>query len=231
MESSLLSAWTALWLGIMTSLSPCPLATNVTAVSYIGRLVGNPRKVLGAGLLYTAGRALAYVLLCATVTLGLLSIPGVSFFLQRRMNQLLGPLLLLTGIVLLFAERITFSGGGGRLAVLIHKCADRGCLWGAGPMGFLFALSLCPVSAALFFGSLIPLAVKHKSIFFLPTLFGAGTAIPAVALAVALALGGGAVGKAYNRMSGFERWARWATAALFILVGGYMTFTSIQNGL
>lgn len=231
MESSLLSAWTALWLGILTSLSPCPLATNVTAVSYIGRLVGSPRKVLGAGLLYTAGRALAYILLCATVTLGILSIPGVSFFLQRRMNQLLGPLLLLTGVFLLFAERVAFSGGGGKLGALIQRCADRGGLWGAGPMGFLFALSLCPVSAALFFGSLIPLAVKYKSIIFLPTLYGAGTAIPAVALAVALALGGGAVGRAFNRMIGFERWARWATAALFILVGGYMAFTTLRGGL
>jgi len=231
MNDVLMSSITAFWLGILTSISPCPLATNVTAVSYIGRLLGSPRKVLGAGLLYTVGRALAYIFLCVTVTLGLLSIPGVSFFLQKRMNQWLGPLLLLTGFFLLFVERITVWSGGGKLNFLIQKCADRGGLWGAGPMGFLFALSLCPVSAALFFGSLIPLAVKQKSIVFLPTLYGAGTAIPAVALAVALALGGGAVGKAYNQMKSVEHWARWATAALFIGVGAFMTITTLRGGL
>lgn len=231
MEVLLLEWSAALWLGVLTSLSPCPLATNVTAVSYIGRLVGNPRRVLWAGLLYMGGRALAYVLLCAAVTWGLLSIPGVSFFLQRRMNQLLGPLLLLTGLFLVYANRFVFLRGGGKFNALVERMAQGGGLWGAGPMGFLFALSLCPVSAALFFGSLVPLAVKHKSVFFLPTLYGVGTAIPAVFIAVGLALGGGAVGKAYNRMSGIERWARWATAALFILIGGYMTAMSLGGGL
>lgn len=231
MEPSLLASWMAFWLGILTSLSPCPLATNVTAVSYIGRLMGNPRRVLWAGLLYTVGRALAYVLLSATVMWGLLSIPGVSFFLQRRMGQWLGPVLLVTGVFLLLAEKVAFAGGGGKLGPLIQKCADKGGLWGAAPMGFLFAMSLCPVSAALFFGSLIPLAVKHKSIILFPTLYGAGTAVPAVTLAVALALGGGAVGRAFNRISGFERWARWATAAVFILVGGSMTITTLRAAL
>ncbi|HRY29016.1 MAG TPA: aromatic aminobenezylarsenical efflux permease ArsG family transporter [Elusimicrobiota bacterium] len=220
---------TALWLGILTSLSPCPLAANVTAVAYIGRLVGHPRHVLWAGLLYTIGRALAYLMLCAVVVFGLLSIPGVSFFLQRRMGQLLGPLLVLTGLFLVFAERFSFSGGG-RFSALVQRCVDRGGLWGAAPMGFLFALSLCPVSAALFFGSLIPLAVKHNSIALLPTVYGAGTAIPAVVVAVALAFGGGALGKAYNRLSGIERWARWATAGIFILAGAYMAITTIRNG-
>jgi len=229
MDSFLFVPASAFWLGLLTSLSPCPLATNVTAVAYIGRLVGRPSRVFWAGLLYTLGRALAYVLLCAVVTWGLLSIPGVSFFLQRRMNQVLGPILLLTGLFLVFAERFKLSSGGGRFSALIQRCADHGGWWGAAPMGFLFALSLCPVSAALFFGSLIPLTVKHKSIMLLPTVYGAGTAVPAVVIAIALSWGGGAVGRAYNRMSGVEHWARWVTATLFILVGVYMTVTTLRG--
>jgi len=225
-----LVGWSAIWLGVLTSLSPCPLATNVTAVSYIGRFLAHPRRVFWAGILYTGGRALAYVALCAVVTAGLLSIPGVSFFLQRRMGQLLGPLLLLTGIVLAFAEKFSFGGSGGRLSAFVKNIADRGGVWGAGPMGLLFALSLCPVSAALFFGSLVPLSVKHGSIVLLPTLYGAGTAVPAVVVAAALGLGGGAVGRAYHRLSGLERWARRATAGIFIVVGVAMTVSALRSG-
>jgi hypothetical protein len=224
------SAWAwpaALWLGVLTSLSPCPLATNVTAVSYIGRLVGLPRRVLSAGLLYTAGRAAAYILLCSAVTWGLLAVPAVSFFLQKRMNQFLGPLLLLTGLFLAFAERLAFSGAGGNFAALAKTWADKGSHWGAAPMGFLFALALCPVSAALLFGSLLPLAVKHGSAVALPAVYGAGTAVPAVIVAGALAWGGGAVGRAFGRMSAIERWARRGTAGLFVLVGGYLTLVHV----
>ena len=98
MNEPLAAAATALWLGILTSISPCPLASNIAAVSYIGRRVGEPRSVLLAGIAYSLGRAFTYVAVAAVVVSSLLSVPGVSFFLQQRMNQLLGPLLVLAGL-------------------------------------------------------------------------------------------------------------------------------------
>ncbi|HNC74814.1 MAG TPA: aromatic aminobenezylarsenical efflux permease ArsG family transporter [Elusimicrobiota bacterium] len=226
MESFPLASWTALWLGVLTSLSPCPLATNITAVAYIGRLVGRPRAVLAAGLLYTVGRSAAYLLLCAGVALGLLSIPGLSQFLQRRMNQALGPLLILTGILLFTVDRFT-AGGTGRWVASAQRWADKGGVWGAGLLGFVFAASFCPLSAALFFGSLVPLTVSHRSPLLLPSLYGLGTAIPAVILAVTLSVGGTLVARVYNRMSGLEKWGRRLTGGLFILVGVYLTLIHV----
>ncbi|MGW8258007.1 MAG: hypothetical protein ACWGMZ_11015, partial [Thermoguttaceae bacterium] len=45
----------ALWLGILTSISPCPLATNIAAISYIGRRVDSSKQVFLTGLVYTLG--------------------------------------------------------------------------------------------------------------------------------------------------------------------------------
>lgn len=213
---SLPAAATALWIGVMTSVSPCPLATNVAAISFVGRRLGNPGQVLAGGLLYTAGRAVAYTALGVLLVASLISAPAISLALQKHMNRILGPLLILVGMVLLDLLPLRIPGGGagspGRKWV-------EGSVWGAGALGFLFALSFCPVSAALFFGSLIPLAVKHESPLLLPALYGAGTAVPVLGFAVATALGAKSVGGAFRRVVAAERWARAATGVIFIVVG------------
>jgi len=138
----------ALYLGVLTSISPCPLATNIAAISYIGRKVDSPRSVLHAGLLYTLGRCLLYLGLATLLTTTAMSIPAVSVFLQRYMHLVLGPVLLLLGMFLV--GLITFTIGGTIMTEGMQKRVDSMGVWGALLLGVLFAVSFCPTSAAWF---------------------------------------------------------------------------------
>jgi cytochrome c-type biogenesis protein len=210
----------ALWLGILTAVSPCPLATNVAALSFLAKQVSNPKRVLWGGTAYTLGRIFTYTVLAAFLVSGLLSVPSASFFLQKHLNQLMGPVLVLTGAVLLgFLPLPTLSfGGGEKLQKLGSSGAPGAFLMGAG-----FALAFCPVSAALFFMGLIPLALKEGSRFLLPSLYGFGTALPVALLAVAVAFGVKKAAEAFNRMTTFEKWMRLLTGWVFVALGVYMT--------
>jgi cytochrome c biogenesis protein CcdA len=219
---SVISAGSAVWLGLLTSISPCPLATNVVAISYLGRQVDSPRHVLGGGLLYTLGRTAAYVALGFVFVMGLLSMPETSQFLQRHMNRILGPVLIVVGVFLLEVIRPVLPGLGRRGERLRQLLESKG-VWGAAPLGALFALSFCPISAALFFGSLIPLSVRFDSPVLYPTLYGAGTALPVVGFAVLIAFGTRFVAQAFDSLAVVERWARRLTGLVFIGVGIYMT--------
>ncbi len=221
MESLLLVTGSALWLGLLTSISPCPLATNVLAISYVGNRVDKPVRVLLAGLIYTLGRTISYIVVALIVVKSLLSIPAVSMFLQQNLNQILGPLLLAVGLLLMDVVPWPWAGSGSAFFERIQtRVSDLG-LWGAGLLGFVFALTFCPVSAALFFGSLIPLAVKHESPVLLPSLYGIGTALPVVVCSVILAFAANRISKAFNALTVIEHWMRRITAAVFIVVGGY----------
>lgn len=217
-ELALASA-TAFWLGILTSISPCPLATNIAAVSYVGRRVGSTRRVLFSGLLYTLGRTLAYVVLGILVVGAALSIPRISFFLQKYANRLLGPILILAGMVLVELIRIDFSTAA--VGEKMQKRVDALGMWGALLLGVVFALSFCPLSAALFFGSLVPIALRLGSSIILPSVYGVATGLPVLVFAVLIAFGAGRVGQAYNKLVPFEKWARRVTGGVFILVGVY----------
>ena len=218
---------TALWLGILTSISPCPLASNIAAVSYVGRRVGAPRRVVLAGVAYSLGRALTYVLVATVVVTSLLSVPSVSFFLQRRMNQVLGPLLIVAGLVMLGRLRLPWFQGRGA-GVFEQRLAGAG-IPGAALLGAIFALSFCPVSAGLFFGGLLPLATGSRSRFILPAIYGVGTGLPVVALATLLAFGAGGIGRAFDALTRFERVATRVTGGVFVLAGIYLVLTHIAG--
>ena len=221
MTDLIVSLGSALWLGILTSISPCPLASNLAAISFVGRSVGSPARVLAAGLVYSLGRAITYVLVGMLVVSSVLSIPSVSFFLQERMNQVLGPLLIVVGIIILGAVRLPLpSWSWGQ--TLQQKSARAGVA-GAGVLGILFALSFCPVSAGLFFGALIPLAVNAHSRIAVPAAYGLGTGLPVVVFAVLLVLGAQWVGKAFSVATKIERGARPVTGVIFILAGLYLS--------
>lgn len=222
MDSYLLALGSAIWLGILTSISPCPLATNIAAISYIGKRVDRPGMVLLSGLMYTLGRMVTYIVLGVIVVTSVLSIPDVALFLQKNMIKILGPILIIVGVILLDIITLRLPGFG-----VSNKLSDRVAkwgIWGAGALGLLFALSFCPVSAALFFGSLIPLAVDHQSSIIMPTVYGIGTALPVVAFAILIALGTRFVGSVFNKIGVFEKWARRITAIVFILIGAYYTW-------
>lgn len=211
----------AFWLGILTSISPCPLATNIAAVSYVSKRVGEPRHVLLTGFLYTLGRTLTYLVLGILLVYSLMSAPLLSSVLQKYMNMVLGPLLILLGMLLL--ELITINMASRGIGDAMKQRIERLGIWGAGLLGILFALSFCPTSAALFFGSLLPLAIQQESGILLPTSYGLATGLPVMVFAVCIALGANRVAQVYNRVVAFERYARYVTGVIFILVGIYYT--------
>jgi cytochrome c biogenesis protein CcdA len=225
MDSYSVALGSAVWLGILTSISPCPLATNIAAISYIGRRVDNPRKVVAAGLLYTCGRMVTYLVLGILIVASVLSIPELAMFLQQNMNKFLGPILIVVGMFLL--GLISFSLPGGGIGARMQGRVERFGIWGAGLLGLLFALSFCPVSAALFFGSLIPLAIDHSSSVLMPTVYGIGTALPVIVFAFVIAVSTRLVGVMFDKLKTVEKWARLITGVVFIAVGIYYTLIYI----
>jgi len=225
MSEFFVGALSALWLGILTSISPCPLATNIAAVSFIGRRIGRTRVVLLTGLLYTLGRILTYVILGILLVTSALSIPQVSHLLQKYMNKILGPVLIFVGMILLELIRINISGPG--LSEKMQKRVESYGILGAGLLGIIFALSFCPISAALFFGSLLPLSVKYESGFALPALYGLGTGLPVFLFAVLMAFGAQSVAKAFNKLTQLEWWVRRITGGIFIAIGIYFCLAHI----
>ena len=216
----------ALWLGILTSISPCPLATNIAAVSFIGKRVDKPLKVLLAGTLYTLGRTLSYFAVAFIAVQSIVSTPTVAMFLQSNMNQIIGPILVIAGILLLDVIPWPWTGSNSLAASMQGKVEKLGLL-GALLLGLVFALTFCPVSAALFFGSLIPLAVKHESSLLMPVTYGIGTALPVVVFSALIAFATHRVSKAFNILTKVEPWMRRGTAIIFIAVGVYYSLAYV----
>lgn len=172
----------ALWLGLLTAVSPCPLATNLAATAYLSRRVESRSRAVGGALAYTLGRIAAYGSIAGILSFGVASAPALSQGLQRWMPPLLGPMLILTGMVLIGLLSLPL---GMRLAnqASAEKWASRG-LSGEWVLGFLFALSFCPVSAALFFGSLLPATLGSGRVAVPVMLYGIGTAAPVAAFSL-----------------------------------------------
>lgn len=219
MEYGIAQIASVIWLGILTSISPCPMATNIAATTYIGKQINSAYATVIAATAYTIGRTISYIIISIFIITGLISIPGVANFLQIHMNQMLCPILLVTGVFILELIPLRLPNFGPNEKTL-KKLADSGLL-GAVAMGSLFALSFCPVSAALFFGSVIPLSLKFHSSVFLPFLYGVGTAAPVIGIAFILAYSTRFAGIFFNKLSIVERWLRRITGGLFVLVGVY----------
>jgi len=216
---------TAVWLGILTSVSPCPLASNIAAVSFISRRITQRNTVFFSGILYTIGRSLTYIFLGILIVKTLVDVPILSDFLQRYVNKILGIVLILVGMVLLDLLKIPLPipSVSGNIA---KKLAEKGS-FGSLPLGILFALAFCPVSAALFFGGLIPIAVKADSGIGLPLIYGIGTALPVLFFAFLVAAGTGYVSNFYYRITKIESYTKKLTGIIFILVGIYYALAYI----
>ncbi|MFO7760459.1 MAG: aromatic aminobenezylarsenical efflux permease ArsG family transporter [Desulfobia sp.] len=224
MELTAFPMISALWFGILTSISPCPLATNIAATTFIGKQIETRYGTLAAGLAYTGGRALAYILICFIIVFGLFSIPGVSMFLQQYMNKLLGPVLIIVGLLIADIIPLRLPAWGNGSSPFIRRLSNGGII-GSIFLGFIFALSFCPVSAALFFGSVIPLALKFESGIWLPLWYGIGTALPVIGFAMLLAYGTRAAAAFIKGLTFMERYLRRLTAAVFIGIGIYFSVT------
>lgn len=227
MQSYYLDIFSAFWLGILTSISPCPLATNIAAVSFISRNLGSSKKVLWSGLLYAAGRMLTYVAIAVLAVVSLLSLPEVSFFLESNMHKIIGPLLVVVGIILLDVIPISFSAS--LVGNSVQEKAGKWGIWGSGLLGIIFALTFCPLSAALFFGSLIPLAIDGKSPVMMPSVYGLGTALPVVAFALVMVFSVKSIGKIFAKLTQIEKWVRKLTAVIFIGAGSYLLLKNLMG--
>lgn len=228
---SFMAIFGALWLGIQTSISPCPLATNIAAVAFLGRTVADPKKVLLSGLVYAIGRTVAYVGL-SVIILWLLKDQiatgsTLSNVLQKYGLLVLGPLLILLGMLLL--NMLNLPGSLNLVGAGLQEKASRGGFWWAAILGFIFAISFCPASAALFFLLLIPLAAANESMFALPTLYGIGTALPVIIFALLMVFANQLVAKTFNSLTIVEKWVRLGAGVVFIGAGLFYCLTMIYG--
>jgi len=220
LENSQFPIISAFVLGLMTAISPCPLATNITAIAYIGKDIENKRQVFLNGFIYTLGRAISYTLIGLIFFFGVSQF-NVSSFFQEWGEKLLGPLLILIGLMMTGVLKL----GLGNLNNVIQKYTENKKLnfWSVLFIGVLFALAFCPYSGVLYFGILIPMTVASAKGLYLPIVFAFATGLPVIIFAYLLAFTISGVGKLYNRIKIFEKWFRYIVAVLFIGVGIYYT--------
>ena len=224
-ENSGMPVLTAFALGLLTALSPCPLATNIAAVGFISRDTGSRRRIFRNGLLYTLGRTVAYTAL-GLVLIGLLkegaAIFRVQKYIARYGEMIIGPVLLVMALFMLAGHRLPlpsfgFSGRG-------EDLAQRGG-WGAFLLGVLFALAFCPSSGILYFGMLIPLSATSAAGWLLPAVFAVATALPVLVIAWILAFSAQRIGTVYGRMQTVRKWLNTGVGILFTAVGTYYCIT------
>jgi len=221
LENSTMPWLSAMVLGLMTAISPCPLATNITAVGYISKDIENRDRVFINGLLYTFGRAVTYTAIALVIYLGVDQFKFSGFF-QRYGEKILGPLLIIIGLFMLDIIKVKFPGMSGLTSKMQKKTR-----WGYLDvilLGLVFALAFCPYSGVLYFGMLVPMTVASASGLYLPIVFAIATGIPVVIFAWILAYAVSGIGTVYNRVKVFERWFRRIIAVLFIAVGIYYVF-------
>ena len=218
MSNSSLPIVTAFILGLMTAISPCPLATNITAIGFISKDVEDKQRVFLNGLIYTAGRAIAYTLLALIIFIGADQFE-VSGWFQKYGEKLIGPLLIIIGLLMLDILKIKFPGLGNLTKKFQEK--SKHTYWDVLLLGVLFALAFCPYSGVLYFGMLIPMTVSSASGLYLPVVFAIATGIPVIIFAWLIAYTVSGVGKLYHRLKTFEIWFRRVISVLFIGVGIY----------
>ncbi|HKL07157.1 MAG TPA: aromatic aminobenezylarsenical efflux permease ArsG family transporter [Bacteroidales bacterium] len=218
MSNSSLPMLSAFVLGLMTAISPCPLATNITAIGFISKDVEHQKKVFKNGLVYTLGRAISYTLLAVIIFIGADQFK-ISGWFQQYGEKILGPLLIIIGLFMLDLIKIKFPGMSG----LTKRFQENGTsnYWEVLLLGIIFALAFCPYSGVLYFGMLIPMTISSASGLYLPVVFAFATGIPVIIFAWLLAYTVSGVGKLYNSLKIFEIWFRRVISVIFIVIGIY----------
>ncbi len=218
LENSTMPWLSALVLGLMTAISPCPLATNITAIGFVSKDIENRNRVFINGLIYTLGRAITYTSIALIIYLGADQFK-FSGFLQQYGEKILGPLLIIIGVFMLGIIKINFPGLGKLSSGLENKKSWN--YWDTLLLGIVFALAFCPYSGVLYFGMLVPMTVVSASGLYLPLIFAIATGVPVIIFAWLLAYTVAGVGKVYQKIKTIEIWFRRIIAVMFILVGIY----------
>lgn len=210
---------TAFLLGILTSISPCPLATNITAIAYISRDVKTVKNTLLNGLAYALGRGISYTLLATLIYFGISSF-SISSLFQGWGDKVLGVVLIIISLVMFGVIKINIGSNNEKLEKTKELLAKKGYI-GSMLLGMLFALAFCPYSGVLFFGVLIPLVLKSAESLLLPPVFALGTGLPVIVFSLTLAFSVNKVGKMFNALQKFEKVIRYGVASVFMLAGLY----------
>lgn len=218
LENSTMPWLTALLLGLMTAISPCPLATNITAIGFISKDIEDRNRVFYNGLFYTLGRAITYTALALIIFLGVDQLKFSGFF-QRYGEKFIGPLLIVIGVFMLDIIKIRFPAFN-RLASGMER-KTKWSYFDAVLLGLVFALAFCPYSGVLYFGMLVPMTVASASGLYLPVVFAVATGIPVIIIAWVLAYSVSGIGNVYNKIKSFDVWFRRIIAVMFIIVGIY----------
>lgn len=213
----------ALILGLMTAISPCPLATNITAIAFISKDIENKKRIFTNGIIYTLGRAFSYSTLGIILYLGVDILPVKKVFFTYG-ERFIGPLLIIIGIFMLDFIKLKLPGFL-NLSEKIENKSKSGSRWSAFLLGAVFALAFCPYSGVLFFGMLIPMTISSTSGLSLPVIYAIATGLPVIIIAYILAFSISGIGNFYNKVKAFEKWFRIVVAVVFILVGLYYIFT------
>jgi len=213
----------AFFIGLMTALSPCPLATNITAIAYISKKIDSGKRTLMAGFVYTLGRMFTYVLLASLIVYIGINVQAISLFLQKYGERILGPLLIFMGLVMLNIIKLPSLKSGKRIDKLKEKLSEKGYL-GAFLLGVLFALAFCPFSAVLFFGMLIPLALKFADGILIPSVFAFATGLPVIIFSFILVFSVSKLGSIMGKVQTFEKYVRYLVALTFVIIGIYYTW-------
>jgi cytochrome c-type biogenesis protein len=219
LENSNAPVLSALLLGLMTAISPCPLATNISAIGYISKDLESRSRVFVNGLVYTLGRSLSYTGLAGVLLLGANRMK-FSLAFQQYGEKALGPLLIVIGLLMLGIITIRLPGFD-RLSSQFEKKKSRFRYWDVLLLGVVFALAFCPYSGVLYFGMLIPMTLGSDTGLLLPVLFALATGIPVILFAWLLAYSVAGVGRLYQNIKAFEVWFRRVVAVLFIAIGLY----------
>lgn len=206
-------------LGVMTSISPCPLATNITAIAYISKDIKTAKHTLTSGLIYTLGRGISYTLLATLIYFGFSAFSIASIF-QGWGDKILGIVLILISLIMFGVIKINFGSKSEKIEKAKEWLATKGHI-GTLLLGVLFALAFCPYSGVLFFGMLVPLVLSSSESLLLPPLFALGTGLPVIIFSIILAFSVEKVGKMYNAMGKIEKVMRYAVATIFLVTGIY----------
>ncbi len=218
LENAQFPVFTAFLLGIMTAISPCPMATNITAIGFVSKEIENQRKVFYSGLIYTLGRAISYT------AIGLLFYFGagqfqIEGFLQQWGEKIIGPILILIGLFMLGIIKLNIGGGSSLSEKMESRLTNN--FWSVLLLGIVFALAFCPYSGVIYFGMLIPITITSVKGLYLPIVFAFATGLPVIIFAWLIAFSVGSVSKIYNSIKLVEKWFRRVVAVIFILAGIY----------
>lgn len=218
---------TATILGLLTALSPCPLATNITAVGYISRNIDSRKTVFLQGLVYTLGRVMAYTTLGAML-IYIIRQGADTFSLQQVVSEwgerLLGPALILIGLFLLLGHLMYLPKFGYKGN--IDGSRFKGTI-GAFLLGLLFALAFCPTSGLLYFGMLIPMSAESAAGYLLPLVFAVSSSLPVLMVAWLIAFSMQNLSKFVGGMQTFQLWFNRVVSIVFIGVGIYYTISQL----